>query len=140
VRASTARRAARRRHRGRAARPRGHLPRAALMKPVARLALTLVAAFPVQRALLAVVALVSVIAVGIALVAGGQPSVQRLLAAGFVVATLFSAFVTFPCFMACGAVFAALSAPRTFLLLPHFRRRLLAAVHITFVVGITPVV
>src|SRR5690606_5258166 len=98
VRARAARRAARRRHRGRAARPRGHFSRAALMKPVARLALTLVAAFPVQRALLAGVALVSVVAVGFALVAGGPPLVPRLLAVGFVVATLFSAFVTFPCF------------------------------------------
>lgn len=110
------------------------------MKPVARLALTLVAAFPVQRALLAVVALGSVAALGFALVPGGPPSVTRALAVGFVVATLFSALVTFPCFIACGTLFAALSAPRTFLLLPHFRRRLLAAVHVTFLVCITPIV
>src|SRR5690606_26731717 len=139
-RAGAARRAARRRRRGRAARPRRNLHRAALMTPVARLALTFFTAFPVQRALLVVVAILAVVIARVALGAGVPPVGSRWLYVSAVVAALFSAFVSFPSFLAFGTLFAALSAPRPFLLLPHFRRRMLAAALSVFAVSIAPVV
>lgn len=110
------------------------------MTPVARLVLTFFAAFPVQRALIVAAVLGGVAAACIALVTSTPPAPLRWPAAGTFAAALAFALVTFPTFLACGTLFAALSAPRTFLLLPHFRRRMLTAMLVVFAAGSLPVV